>query len=218
MYRFYYQNFFMLFQNKKKWGFTLVEMLIVIVIIGILASALIPRLNNARGRANDTARKAALQQVSAVMVSYSIDYGIFPSCGGTDGVCPLSEIRTGLVSAGITTIPLDPNASRNFNGLGDLGSCEEMTNWEYGYIPVKKNGISNGGFVMMAGTETIGGSNTIFSATESPMPAGYNWGCLQANTVASNIITCDGITDGTTSLANCERTADADVLRYIYAY
>jgi len=53
-------------------------MLIVIVIIGILASALIPRLSSARGRANDTARKADLQQIAASLVAYQIDHGQFP--------------------------------------------------------------------------------------------------------------------------------------------
>ena len=50
---------------KKLKAFTLIEMLIVIVIIGILAAALIPKLNSARGRANDTARKADVSQIMA---------------------------------------------------------------------------------------------------------------------------------------------------------
>ena len=65
-------------KNKKK-GFTLIEMLIVIVIIGILAAALIPRLSSARGRANDVARKADLAQTAAALVSYQIDAGSFPT-------------------------------------------------------------------------------------------------------------------------------------------
>lgn len=54
-------------------------MLIVIVIIGILAASLIPRLSSARGRANDVARKADLSQVAAALVSYQIDNGGFPT-------------------------------------------------------------------------------------------------------------------------------------------
>ncbi|MEI7919666.1 MAG: prepilin-type N-terminal cleavage/methylation domain-containing protein [bacterium] len=59
-------------KNKKK-AFTLIEMLIVIVIIGILAAAIFPKLSNARGRANDVARKAGLSQVAAALVAYQID-------------------------------------------------------------------------------------------------------------------------------------------------
>ena len=56
-------------------------MLIVIVIIGILAAALIPRLTSARGRANDVARKVDLQQIATALISYQIDNGSFPRTG-----------------------------------------------------------------------------------------------------------------------------------------
>lgn len=55
------------------------EMLIVIVIIGILAAALIPRLASARGRANDTARKASLQQVATALITSQMDKGTLPA-------------------------------------------------------------------------------------------------------------------------------------------
>jgi len=54
-------------------------MLIVIVIIGILASALIPRLSQARERANDTARKAHIQNIATVLIAYQIDKGSYPA-------------------------------------------------------------------------------------------------------------------------------------------
>jgi type II secretion system protein G len=68
---------------KHKKGFTLIEMLIVIVIIGILAAALIPRLMSARSRANDTARKADLQQLGTALISYQVDNSSFPATPGS---------------------------------------------------------------------------------------------------------------------------------------
>ena len=89
-------------------------MLIVIVIIGILAAALIPRLASARGRANDTARKADLRQAGSAIVSYQIDRGIYPTVPAT---VALSDISGALLAAGINSVPRDPNPANAFTGL-----------------------------------------------------------------------------------------------------
>lgn len=62
--------------NMKK-AFTLVEMLIVIVIIGILAAALIPRLTGVQSRARDVARKADISQISTALTTYQLDNGSY---------------------------------------------------------------------------------------------------------------------------------------------
>ena len=57
-------------------------MLIVIVIIGILAAALIPRLTGIQGRARDTARKADLNQISTSLSTYNLDNNNYPVASG----------------------------------------------------------------------------------------------------------------------------------------
>jgi len=57
----------------RKHSFTLIEMLIVVVIIGILAAALIPRLQSVQARARDTKRKADLHQIATALAIYKED-------------------------------------------------------------------------------------------------------------------------------------------------
>ena len=54
-------------------AFTLVEMLIVIVIIGILIAALLPRMQGAQGRARDVSRISHLSQIATTIISYQSD-------------------------------------------------------------------------------------------------------------------------------------------------
>ena len=57
----------------SKKTFTLIEMLIVIVIIGILAAALVPRLQSVQARARDTKRKADIRTIYNANEVYKLD-------------------------------------------------------------------------------------------------------------------------------------------------
>lgn len=151
----------MKFLGKKKW-FTLIEMLIVIVIIWVLASALIPRLGSARGKANDVARKADLQQVATAVISYQIDSNEFPK-----GI--LSFTNTGfqekLVKWWMASIPVwDITTSWTW--------LDAVYTWGYRYYPMKKNGWANNWFILASRAETEGWANFVnCSSTSMVSPA-----------------------------------------------
>ena len=59
-------------------GFTIVELLIVIVIIGILAAITVVAYNGIQQRANNTARVNEAKQWERILMTYATTYGKYP--------------------------------------------------------------------------------------------------------------------------------------------
>jgi type IV pilus assembly protein PilA len=63
--------------NRKRRGFSLIELLIVISIILIIVTVALPKLNNATRFAHETAAVKAIQTIHTVQVQYNSQYGHF---------------------------------------------------------------------------------------------------------------------------------------------
>ena len=80
--------------NTAQKGFTLIELMIVIAIIGILAAIAIPQYQNYIGRANVAAAVQTLSSNKTGLENYVMENGFFP-----DGKTPV-RAESGTVAAG----------------------------------------------------------------------------------------------------------------------
>jgi len=64
-------------RNQK--GFTLVELVIVIVILGILAAIAVPKFVNLGGKAKEAAAEANIGALRAAATLYYAEHGQFPA-------------------------------------------------------------------------------------------------------------------------------------------
>jgi len=85
----------------SKKSFTLVELLVVVAIISILASALMVGLGGARKKARDARRISDLRTVQSSLEVYYAQNGIYPD---VDGWNDLENKLTGIISQ----LPQDP--------------------------------------------------------------------------------------------------------------
>ena len=64
--------------SRTRDGFTLVELLVVISIIGLLSSIVLTSVNSARARARDARRLADTRQIQNALALYYDDHGSYP--------------------------------------------------------------------------------------------------------------------------------------------
>ena len=71
--------------SRTKKGFTLVELLVVVSIIGLLSSVVIATIQDARAKNDDTQRNAVAEEYQKALALYYSDYGSYPYPTTTDG-------------------------------------------------------------------------------------------------------------------------------------
>lgn len=90
--------------NLFKRGYTLIELLIVIAIIGILTAILTTNLQSVRARARDTRRKQDLSTIQQALRLYYHDNQSFPVTANTTW-------NTSATITYLSTIPTDPSST-----------------------------------------------------------------------------------------------------------
>lgn len=101
--------------HKKQTGFTIVELLIVIVVIGILAAITIVAYNGIQARANDARRDSEIKQLKTALAIYKSDTGLYPDACGSGSGCLADNLATALVPEYLKAIPKDPNPATPYS-------------------------------------------------------------------------------------------------------
>jgi prepilin-type N-terminal cleavage/methylation domain-containing protein len=122
-------------------GFTIVELLIVIVVIAILAAIVIVAYNGVQGRARDSRRLQDAETIVKALEAYKVTHGNYPPAVSTAGAAgwevstngtSATNFLSALVSStdGVSKIPVDPV---NTGVVGDLSPASNKNNFEYFY-------------------------------------------------------------------------------------
>jgi len=159
------------FTSRKQHGFTIVELLIVIVVIGILATISLVAFNGVQAKAADVVLKSDLKNASTQLEIAKVESGSYPDDDGSD--LPRSEGTTLEYTAASGDYCLTASSSRastafhldsttgtitegpctGHEGTGGDGDVafDQPNDCPTGFIPVPGNSLFNtqGGFCAM---------------------------------------------------------------------
>jgi general secretion pathway protein G len=141
--------------NRKFRAFTLVEILIVVVILGILAAIIIPRFANASKDARRAALASQLNSVRAQIQLYTIEHGDQrpPNLGGNNW----TDLTTQSVYNGTNRGPYLPMVPINpLNGFTNIVVIAADPSWGDPVVGANIGFVYNSNSGFMYGTTALG--------------------------------------------------------------
>ena len=135
--------------RKKNSGFTIIELLIVIIVIGILATLVIVTYNGIQQKARDTKRKTDINAIQGQVEAYYAQNGKYPTLSNVNDATWRSTNMKGL----------DPSALKDPSGTAQTLVAAPTTD-SYAYAVTPDNCDNNGtdctGYTLTATLEAGG--------------------------------------------------------------
>jgi len=128
--------------TSGKHGFTIVELLIVIVVIAILAAITIVAYNGIQQRARNSQRLEDIQTIAKALEMYYIDNGQFPAgqCSSNCSINPSwsttadgswQNLANKLVPKYLSSLPSDPTSTHEDTGITPFSDANA---YDYSYV------------------------------------------------------------------------------------
>lgn len=189
---------------KKTNGFTIVELLIVIVVIAILAAITVVAFNGVQGRSRDAQRVSDMQSIVKALELYKTTNGAYPAAVptanasgwevSTDGTTATSFLNALVSNKTIAKVPLDPiNAGTvvNTSSLAPTYTTDAKLYFYYRY-PAGNAGCdaSRGDYYVVGVTRF----DTVASGQSAPTSPGFS--CSGRNWAVQGAWVTGGYTNG----------------------